>query len=253
MLKTTVTGLTHTGTKRAENEDAVVWLTHPDTDRVLAIVADGMGGCAGGAIASRLAIETCREQLAAVLAKRQASPEHIEFELLRAITAANRQIRTARGQNAEFAKMGTTLVLALVDAGTAYLAHIGDSRCYLLTADQLELKTRDDSVVQAMLDAGEIAESDVARVPFRNVLTKALGVEPEVSATLSTVPVGSGDTLILCSDGVTNALPSALWVQLMERPGGIAARAQALINACLENEAADNVSVIMIDFHEIER
>jgi serine/threonine protein phosphatase PrpC len=244
MLNIAVTGVTHRGSKRAANEDAAAWDRDLSTGRALGVIADGMGGYEGGEIASAMAIETFTEALASTL--RQSRPADIGAVLQDAVAQANRRIQAARNTDPALARMGTTLVAALVDSGVAHIAHLGDSRCYLLSEGRLELQTRDDTVVQGMLDRGEITEADVPRVPFRHILTKALGVDTDLEASIRTVPVSPGDILILCSDGVTGALPPAQWPALMARHDTLESQAWALINACLENQAEDNISLVLI-------
>lgn len=246
MLKIDAFGITHEGCSRAANEDALAWEVDGDTGQAMAVIADGMGGYAGGEIASRMAIETVTEALMPVMDQPHVSPETARAALENAVYEANSRIQDARGSHPNWSRMGTTLVAVHISGGVACLAHIGDSRCYLFSQGHLEAKTRDDSVVQAMLDVGEITEADVPRVPFRNVLTKALGVEPEVSATYSELPVAAGDTLILCSDGVIAALPPARWPELMAAEATPESQARALIDACLKNQAEDNVSLVLI-------
>lgn len=246
MLKPIAAGISHRGGRREDNEDAVAWEVEFASGRALGMVADGMGGYEGGEVASRLAVETAQAGLLPLLGQAALDDTEIEKALADVVTSANRRIQAVRGANPEWSKMGTTLVMALVSQGFAHLAHLGDSRCYLLSGRRLELKTRDDTIVQAMLDVGEITEAEVSRVPFRNVLTKALGVESRVAATTSSFPVGVGDILILCSDGVTGALPSDQWQAVMAGGGSLEAQAQLLIDACLANDAEDNISVVLI-------
>ena len=250
MLTLSVTGITHCGTKRSVNEDRVYWDQDLPDGRLLGAVADGMGGYEGGEIASALAIKTFATNLEHSLERTSAvSPD---VALQNAVMQANRQVQVARTTEPGLAKMGTTLVAALVDVNGALVIHVGDSRCYHFTGGQFELKTRDDTVVQNMLDQGEITEADIPRVPFRNVLTRALGIEGEIQPSLCRVPLAPGDTLILCSDGVPEALPTSCWASLIADQVTLEEQAQAMINACLENQASDNISLVLIHLSDAE-
>ena len=141
--------------------------------------------------------------------------------------------------------MGTTIVLAWVSGQRALVAHIGDSRCYRVQNNTLYCLTRDDTVVQNMLEDGSIREHDVPNVPFRNVLTRALGASDAI-ATFREILLEPGDQLLLCSDGLTEALDEAAWPPLLSRADSVQGAAQALVAASLENKAKDNVSVVLL-------
>jgi protein phosphatase len=141
--------------------------------------------------------------------------------------------------------MGTTIVLAWVAGSRALVAHIGDSRCYLLQNNTLQCLTRDDTVVQNMLEDGSIKERDVPNVPFRNVLTRALGAL-DATVTFGEVLLQPGDQLLLCSDGLTGALDEDEWLNLLSGAESVQSAVQALIEASLERGAKDNVSVVLL-------
>ncbi len=162
-----------------------------------------------------------------------------------AINLANECIQERRAGDTELAKMGTTLVIAWVIDGEAHIAHLGDSRCYLVHEGELQCLTRDDTVVQNMLEDGSIQPDDVPNVPFRNVLTRALGASSSL-ASFGRVALASGDRLLLCSDGLTDALPEADWLPMISGLGSAEDKARALVNASLDNQAADNVSVVLL-------
>lgn len=244
-----ISGLTDVGAVRRENQDVVAWRLSDDGRQALMLVADGMGGYQGGEIASSLAVEAALE----VMAPRLNDPAwcHADVEVIRStlqvcVTEANDRIITGRNDDPGLDKMGTTLVVAWVIDGCAHIAHVGDSRCYLLRNDAVVCLTRDDTVVQNMLDDGSINLTDVPNVPFRNVLTKALGAGPSPEASYHPMPLGAGDRLLLCSDGLTNALPEGEWTPLIARNECMDSAAEALISASLDRQAADNVSVVLM-------
>ncbi len=244
-----ISGLTDVGAVRSSNQDVVAWRLSDNGRQALMLVADGMGGYQGGEIASRLAVEAVLEDMASRLENSTwcyADVEVVRATLRDCVREANDRIIAGRHGDPELEKMGTTLVVAWVIDGCAHIAHVGDSRCYLLRNEAVVCLTRDDTVVQNMLDDGSITPSDVPNVPFRNVLTKALGAGPSPEASYHPMPLGPGDRLLLCTDGLTNALPAAEWPPIIENNECMESAAEALINASLERQAADNVSVVLM-------
>jgi len=240
-----VAGITDVGALRTANQDAIDWRVSEDNRQVLLVVADGMGGYHGGEVASRIAVDTVMEVLVPWLSPDEGVPEEPDDAIQFAINLASERIADQRAADADLAKMGTTLVMAWVIDGEAHIAHLGDSRCYLVQERELACQTRDDTVVQNMLDDGSIRPDDVPHVPFRNVLTRALGASSAI-ASFRRVGMAAGDSLLLCSDGLTGALPEDQWLSLMsvcETPGD---KVRALVDASLDNEAADNVSVVLL-------
>ncbi|MEP1214424.1 MAG: protein phosphatase 2C domain-containing protein [Marinobacter sp.] len=239
-----VAGLTDVGAVRAANQDAIDWQVSDDNRQVLLVVADGMGGYQGGEIASRIAVETVMESLKGYLEAGNRSDEPADA-MQAAINLANERIQARRATDPELSRMGTTLVIAWVIDGEAYIAHLGDSRCYFVHERELRCLTRDDTVVQNMLEDGSIQPDDVPHVPFRNVLTRALGASSAL-ASFTRLALEQGDSLLLCSDGLTGALPEVDWLPVISGAGAPEDKVRALINASLANEAADNVSVVLL-------
>ncbi|MGP4843373.1 PP2C family protein-serine/threonine phosphatase [Marinobacter sp. 1Y8] len=241
-----VTGITDTGVKRTSNQDSIAWYTSRNNHSVLGIVADGMGGYKGGEIASQIAVNTITDALMTQLEQGPQSTDARIDAIHTAFTLANEQIQALRQEDAILSQMGTTVVLCWVQDDQAIIAHIGDSRCYLLSEDELAVQTRDDTVVQSMLDDGSITETDAPRTPFRNVLTRALGSTASVSASIRTLTLAQGDQLILCSDGLTDAVPDDQWPPLLKPAHTMDQQVRTLLDTSLENQAADNVSVVLI-------
>lgn len=239
-----VTGQTDTGTVRSANQDAIDWCVDLSSGQALLVVADGMGGYQGGEVASRIAVDTVMEVLGPALRERPGS-ESREALVQSALDLASERIEVRKAQVPEFAKMGTTIVLVWVSGQRALVAHIGDSRCYLVHNSTLHCLTRDDTVVQNMLEDGSIREHDVPNVPFRNVLTRALGASDAI-ATFSEVLLEPGDQLLLCSDGLTGALEEPTWLTLVSQAESVQGAVHSLIAASLEKKAEDNVSVVLL-------
>ncbi|WP_166258533.1 PP2C family protein-serine/threonine phosphatase [Marinobacter salicampi] len=242
------TGVTDTGTKRATNQDAIACRVSDDGEAALAIVADGMGGYEGGGIASQLAVDALLEVLEPALVNSALDAVSVEELIQQAIDRASDSIARAQNRDSSLSKMGTTVVLAWVLGHRVHVAHLGDSRCYRVPGSgPVELKTRDDTVVQNMVDDGSITAAEAPRVPFRNVLTRALGSSSDVTASFGYFELAPGDCLLLCSDGLTDAVPDSEWRDLLnDSPGSLEARARNLLEQSLDNQAADNVSIVLV-------
>jgi len=246
-LKIEARGLTDVGRRRDHNEDAFL----VDEDLGLFVVADGMGGHAGGGTASRLAVETMQ---AAVRHAKEAEPEAfapggeespLPDVLREAVEEACAVIfRTAQGEP-ELAGMGTTVTAALVDGRTAYVAHVGDSRCYLLREGRIYQVSEDHSLVNEQLKAGAISEDEAKHSRFKNIITRSVGFEQEVQVDLLAVELEAGDDLVICCDGLSNLVDDPEILHIVEEstldlaPG----RLVALAN---DRGGDDNITVIVI-------
>lgn len=238
-----VEGRSHTGAVRETNQDVVAWQVRDDGDAALLLVADGMGGYQGGEIASRLAADSVMEMLTPALFDGEAPTEE---SLGAALALANERIQARRAADSQLDKMGTTLVVVWIDGATAHIAHVGDSRCYRIRQGQAECLTRDDTVVQNMLEDGSITETEAPNVPFRNVLTRAVGAMDPLEISYSCEALRPGDQLLLCSDGLTNAIPQPDWEEIIRKAGSMERAVETLIETALDNQASDNVSVVLL-------
>jgi len=245
----TATGISHVGCVRSTNQDSIAWHLSDDGEAALLMVADGMGGQAGGDIASQVAIDTLTAALQPCLNDQTLDHPELDDYIQQAINLASECIQARRADEPALSKMGTTIVLAWIKGNQAHLAHIGDSRCYLLSGDHLTQLTRDDTVVQNMLEDGTISEADAPHVPFRNVLTRALGSPQDRLASMRRITLAPGDRLLLCSDGLTNAVAESQWPAIMNTGASLTLQAQALIDTSLAHQAADNVSVVLSQFN----
>ena len=228
---------TDPGRVRDHNEDHVSVTPHIMSKGALLIIADGMGGHLAGEVASQLAAQTVRrEYYTGGLLDPSA-------QLLAAVQAANRAVYELARADPARTGMGTTLVAAVVLGEQAYLAHVGDSRAYLLNSTIRQLTT-DHSFVGGQVRAGILTPEQARRHPQRNVLTRALGAKPNVAVDVCQVTLQAGDTLLLCSDGLTEHVADGiLWdVAAHSEPGQAAARLVELAN---EAGGADNISVIV--------
>lgn len=226
-------GLTHRGRVRDRNEDAI--LTDP-TGRLWA-VADGMGGYGHGDVASDLVID-CLETIE--------DDEDPGAALLARIAEANRRV-LAQGAQAGYGQMGATVVALIIDRAVAHLAWAGDSRAYLLRGRRLRLLTHDHTLVQSLVDRGDLSPAQAETHPESHIVTRAVGGGAEIEVDRIDLPLIQGDRLLLCSDGLSRCVhDGAIEAVLSANPDPFDA-AQGLIRAALDKGAPDNVSVIVID------
>lgn len=175
-----------------------------------AVVCDGMGGHAGGNIASQLAVEKISDCIKNNFRKGMSSSS-VKNVLESAIIAANGEIFDRAQKDAELYGMGTTAVVAVCLDGNTVIAHVGDSRCYYVTGDVITQVTKDHSLVQEMVDAGLITAEEAEHHPHKNIITRALGgTYDDVEVDFEDIILSSGDMLLLCTDGLTNHVPDAV-------------------------------------------
>lgn len=243
-----IAGQSHVGAVRRSNQDELAWRTSANGEQALLVVADGMGGHEGGEIASRLAVESVLQAKTPAWAHEPApvAADDARARLETAFAHAGAQIRAARAANPVLEKMGTTLVVVWLVRDTAFVAHVGDSRCYRVRDGAVACLTRDDTVVQNMLEDGTITEADVPNVPFRHVLTRAIGAGEDTCPSFREERLMPGDGLLLCSDGLTGAVPVADWPGLLQAADNPDQAVQSFINQSLSNGAEDNVSVLLL-------
>jgi serine/threonine protein phosphatase PrpC len=233
-----------TGRARSNNEDAV----RVDEAIGLAVLADGMGGYNAGEVASAMAVDCMVDHVARWVAESR-SPRD-EAEIRQALTAgashANRTVFEASQSRAEYAGMGTTLVVALFNDDRLWVGHIGDSRAYRWRAGRLEQLSRDHSLLQEQIDAGLLTPEEAVFSMNRNLVTRAVGVEPEVELEIVGHEVQTGDTVLLCSDGLSDMLPDPAIAQVMRANDRLATAAVALIAAANAAGGRDNISVVLV-------
>ena len=195
-------GLSDIGRVRAQNQDAFR-IEELDRHTILAVVCDGMGGAKSGNIASRLAIDVFVDEVKNSW-KASMTQEQTEQLLQNAVKLANFTVYDQARQFEDFAGMGTTLVAALLSGKIATVVNVGDSRCYHITHNDIRRVTVDHSVVQMMVDRGELTAEEARNYPGRNYITRAVGTEPTVDSDLFAIRVERGDALLLSSDGLHN-------------------------------------------------
>lgn len=232
------------GKVRESNQDAYATGEMP-SGVAWAVVCDGMGGAAGGNVASETAVKIISEQITSAYRASMRS-KSIKNLLVSAINAANISVFDLAQANAKLAGMGTTVVCALVTDGVAYIAHAGDSRAYLLHTELLQL-TRDHSVVQEMVDTGRITPEDAKSHPSKNIITRALGVLPEIRVDFCEQVMEDADVLLLCTDGLTNFVENTEILRLAKNnsDGNLP---ELLVEKALQNGGGDNVTAVTIGY-----
>lgn len=235
--------LTDSGRVRANNEDTIAF----DASLGLALLADGMGGYNGGEVASGMAIALLQASFGRWLAHvgPQANPKALRRALQSGTDEANAAILEAGVANMQLQGMGTTLVLAAFSPRRAIVGHIGDSRCYRLRDDVLELLTRDHSLLQEQLDAGAITPEQAILSPHRNLVTRALGIERHVELEMHEHDVKAGDLFLLCSDGLSEMVSDEQILTLLLQDVALDRLTELLVAAANDNGGRDNISVVL--------
>ena len=239
------------GRKRPHNEDCFV----ADGTLGLYVVCDGMGGGNAGEVASRMAIETIAAHVRSSGRKRSNAPgmpaddpnlTPATNQLMQAIHAANTEVFRASWEQPKYAGMGTTVAAARLSGHSLSVAHVGDSRVYLIREGVMQPLTADHSWVAEQVAKGYMSEEEAERSPRRNIVTRAVGVESTVDIDVIEMPVFNGDLLLLCSDGLTRGVTSRDILRTLEQDGDLREKADHLISLANEAGGDDNVTVMLI-------
>ena len=237
-MRLIVHGKTDKGLVRKENEDAFCI----EKDLGLLAIADGMGGHASGEVASKMAIEILRDS-----PKKEGEP--LPDRLDSGVKLANKMIYEASRSQSQLNGMGTTLTAVQFDGNRLSIAHVGDSRAYLIRGGVIEQLTDDHTIVSEQVARGMITREEAARSDMRNVLSKALGIAPEVDVDMEELTVSEGDQLVLCSDGLSELISDdeiLAEVQSSNRPDLVC---NELVDLANQRGGEDNITVIVAHFH----
>jgi protein phosphatase len=230
--------LTDTGRVRDHNEDSV-GVAPTSAGRLLA-VADGMGGHNAGEVASEIALETFVTEVGERLA--DADPQEA---LADAALAADDAVREAAAAEAGRDGMGTTLVAGLLGPEETTVVNVGDSRAYRVDDSRIEQVSVDHSLVQELVDAGEISPEEAESHHQRNVVSQALGAQDSIDPDTFTVDLDPGETLLCCSDGLTEEVDESTTRDVLARADSLSAAAETLVSTANRNGGSDNVSVVL--------
>jgi protein phosphatase len=259
-----VFGRTDVGRTREHNEDAFVVADLSTGNATLQpevrthvvgelgslfMVADGMGGAAAGEIASAMAVETILTELRRMWAAApRKDPDTFAIALRQATVVANGRIHEFAAAHPEYRGMGTTATIAGILGDTLYLAQVGDSRAYLVRDGAGRQITKDQSLMQKLIEAGEITEEEAEQSERRNIILQALGPESAIKVDLTSQQVRRGDTLILCSDGLSGQVRREEIAQIASEERDLTALCKRLIDRANEMGGPDNITVIAARF-----
>lgn len=239
-------GLTDPGCVRTQNQDAFR-IEQFDSNGLLLVVCDGMGGAKSGNIASSLAIDVFVQEVRRCQ-KPGLLPEQVEQMLHGTVKLANFTVFDQAQQFEDFSGMGTTLVAAYIAGSEAYVVNVGDSRAYLLNRDGVQRITTDHSLVQLMVQRGELTREEAKSYPAKNLITRAIGTESTVECDLFRRTLQKGDCLLLCTDGLSNLLDDQ--EMLFEVVHGVNKQlcCQRLLGIARDRGAPDNVTSVLAVF-----
>lgn len=234
---------TDKGLVRSSNQDAYAVGELPG-EVAWAVVCDGMGGEAGGNIASALAVKVISEKITSAYNEKMRDAS-IKNLLDSAICAANIEVYDMAYSRPDLQGMGTTVVAVIVRDKTAFIAHAGDSRAYIVSGDTIQQITTDHSLVQNMVDRGEITAEQAQHHPKKNLITRAVGVEKRIDIDFSEIDLNDNETLILCTDGLSNFVTNNEMIDDI-KDGQYYAFADRLVKRANKNGGGDNITVVAI-------
>lgn len=235
-LQLTAAAATHRGRKRPTNEDAFGF----SVEHGVYVVCDGMGGAAAGEIASSLAVD----EMIRLMSNRTTQP--LNDVALDAIQCANTAIHSRSQRSAKLSGMGTTLVALVADDAHLCVMNVGDSRCYRLRQGELEQVTLDHSLVEEQVRMGNMTPDEALRSPLRNVITRALGTQREVTTDVFEMQPEAGDLFLLCSDGLTRELSDLQLTQLLLQDEPLDQLSGTLVAAANKAGGHDNITCILV-------
>ena len=240
-----VSSMTDVGLVRKENQDAFAVCQHEESGHTLCVVCDGMGGAAGGKLASRIAVDTFMLEMQKVL-RQDMTPEQLREASSYAVTLANRAIRDAAEASVDCRGMGTTLVSAVSYDGGAVISNVGDSRAYRITADGIARITKDHSLVERMVDRGDITAEEARHHPNRNLITRALGPDMSALSDEYICPLGPGEFLLLCSDGLVDTVTDQEMLFEVIHGDDLNTCLDRLLTISKSHGASDNVTAVLM-------
>ena len=235
-----VWGVTDRGAVRQQNQDAYAARLLED-GRVIALVCDGMGGARAGNVASTMAVELFMEEFL------KSSPDDpVEERMGHAASTANQAVFHRSVHDADCAGMGTTMVAVLACGQEAVILNEGDSRCYHINTEGIVLVTRDHSLVEDLVERGELTREQARTHPHKNLITRALGAEPVLMADCFRQPLAEGDYLLLCSDGLSNVVNEQEMLYEVIHGGAAEDCCKRLLDIALSRGAPDNVTAVLL-------
>jgi len=248
-------GATDIGRIRKQNEDGFYVRLIAD-GLLLAVVCDGMGGAAGGEIASSLAMRTfclyvrrfAKEKYSGEKKSFLCPAEQIAQTLSEAAVCANREVYALSKKQPEYTGMGTTLAGALIYGGTAYCVNVGDSRIYKANQNRITQISKDHSYVQFLVDSGKMTPKEARNSKYRNIITRAVGTDAKVNPDVMRTPAEEGERLLICSDGLSSMLEDKEIYRLISGRAPTKKKVESLIAAANDKGGYDNITCTLIEF-----
>lgn len=231
------------GKAREINED-YFYISYPDDEIQLFILADGMGGYNGGEVASKLAVTSAKNYILSNFEKNNSDKDTILDLVKNSSQYANMVVYEKAKENPELSKMGTTLDICLIYQSKAFISHIGDSRIYRIRKDFMRKLTKDHSYVQQLIDEGKITKEESLKHPKKNMLMKALGCTPFIEPEAMIKGFIKEDVILMCSDGLTNMVSEERIKQIIKENPTDATK--LLVQEANDNGGNDNITAIII-------
>ena len=237
--------MTDIGLVLKENQDAYAVCKDTPTGHTIAVVCDGMGGSAGGKLASTIAVETFMEELQKVLTAEMTS-EQLKEAVSYAVSLANTAIGKAAQENPEYRNMGTTLVSAVTCGDEMVFTNVGDSRAYHICEGGIRRITKDHSLVERMVDHGEITAEEARYHPSRNLITRALGTDTDAQCDIFLCPIAAGEYILLCTDGLSGTVTDQEMLFEVIHGGENDTCLERLLSIAKSQGAPDNVTAVLM-------
>ena len=237
-------GLTDVGTVRSQNQDAFA-IVHLPYGGLLAVVCDGMGGEQSGDVASKMALDAFQNEVKRGW-RRPMTEDAVHGLLLSALRQANDVVFRQAYSDQNYRGMGTTIVAALAYKNSAMVLNVGDSRAYHIQSDDYRCVTVDHSYVQMMLDRGAITKSQAQHHPKKNLITRAVGTSPEVIGDVFQTSLKAGESILLCSDGLSNVLSDQEILYEVLHGGSNATCCDRLLEIAKKRGAPDNLTAVLV-------
>ena len=238
-------GMTDVGLVRKENQDAYAAEQHEASGHTVCVVCDGMGGPAGGRQASQIAVAIFMEEMKAALMP-EMTPKQLQEVSAQAAAKANEAIREAASHSEECRNMGTTLVSAVSYCGGTVITNVGDSRAYHITGEGITQVTRDHSLVESMVERGDITAEEARRHPNRNLITRALGPDMTALCDGYICPMKAGEYLLLCTDGLVTTVTDQEMLFEVLHGGTPDTCLDRLLAISKSRGASDNVTAVLM-------
>jgi len=238
-------GITDIGLVRRENQDSYAICQEMPSGHLVCVVCDGMGGAAGGQVASSIGVDVYISELKKILTA-EMSPEQIREASSYVVSLANEAIRSAAGEQEEYQNMGTTLVAAISCGSGMVVSNVGDSRAYHITPNGITRVTKDHSLVESMVDQGAITAEEARRHPNRNLITRALSRDTDAQCDGYICTMDAGDFLLLCTDGLVDTVSDQEILFEVVHGAGPDDCLDRLLEISKQHGAPDNVTAVLV-------